>query len=153
MSARLKTRYAALMRTLHAEIKTSPGGFAALAETMGRNAQVMINHFNPNNLDAAPTLEVFVQAIETVGAAGAVNALAGLVGMAAVPVVADGESPTSAVQAFLRVSKELGDVLQEGAADLQDDARFDAVERVRMIRELDEGIAAMVHLRAFLLGA
>lgn len=152
MSARLKTHHAAVIRTIHSEIKRAPGGFQALAQATGRNAQVLINAFNPASIDTAPALEAFLDAIEFVRAEGAVNAVAGLVDMVAISVEMADTTPVSDLQGFLRVSKEFGDVLKEGAEDL-DNGRFDADERVRMIRELDEAIACAVRLRAMLRGA
>lgn len=152
MSVRLKTHHAAVIRTIHSEVKRSPGGFQALAEMTGRNAQVLINTFNPACLDTAPSLEAFLDAVEMVRATGTANAVAGLVDMVAVPVELGASSPASDLQGFLQVSKEFGDVLKEGAGDLEN-GRFDAAERVRMIRELDEAIACAVRLRAMLRGA
>lgn len=152
MSARLKTHHAAVIRTIHSEIKCAPGGFQALAQMTGRNAQVLINTFNPAAVDTAPSLEAFLDAIEMARATGTANAVAGLVDMVAVAVeMADGSSGND-LQGFLKVSKEFGDVLKEGAGDLEN-GRFDADERVRMIRELDEAIACAVRLRAMLRGA
>lgn len=152
MSARLKTHHAAVIRTIHSEIKRAPGGFQSLAQATGRNAQVLINTFNPAAVETAPSLEAFLDAIEFVRASGTVNAVAGLVDMVAVSVEMASSSPGNDLQAFLKVSKEFGDVLKEGAGDLEN-GRFDADERVRMIRELDEAIACAVRLRAMLRGA
>ncbi len=152
MSARLKTHHAAVIRTIHSEIKRAPGGFQALAQATGRNAQVLINTFNPAAVETAPSLEAFLDAIEFVRAGGTVNAVTGLVDMVAVSVEMADSSPGNDLQGFLHVSKELGEELNEGEGDLEK-GRFDADERVRMIRELDEAIACAVRLRAMLRGA
>lgn len=153
MCRRLKTNYAPVMRALHLEIKRAPGGFAAVAEAMGRNAQVLRNHCDPHNPESAPSLEVFLEAISLVGAQGTVRALASLVGMTAVPVApVEDFCPRTAEAAFTRVVKEMGDVQSVGGEALAD-GRMDLAERERTDREVSEAIAHLVAYQRFLRGA
>lgn len=153
MCRRVKTHHAAVIRALHAEIKRAPGGFAALAEVTGRNAQVLRNGFDPNNMETAPSLEVFLEALQWAGAEATVRAVAGLAGMTAIPVSpVEDFCPRTAQAAFMRVVKELGDVQSVGAQALSD-GHMDSAERAVTDREVAEAIAHLVAYQAYLRGA
>lgn len=152
MSERLWEVHGAVLRTLHHEVKTAPGGIVGLADATGRSRQGVINVLNPGRTQDAPSLELFLEAVEYARATRTLNVMAGNISHCVVPVEASDARPHSDLEAFLQCSKEFGDVLTEGGADLTD-ARFDAAERQRMLAELDEAIASAVRFRQWLRGA
>lgn len=153
MTRRVKVHHAPVIRALHSEIRRMPGGFEALGEMLGRNAGVLRNYCDPAREDSAPSLEVFLDAIEAIVAVATVRAVAALAGMTAVPVAPAADfCPRSAHAAFMRVVKEMGDVQSVGGEALED-GRFDAAERVRMDREVSEAISHLVAFQAWLRGA
>lgn len=144
---RLKTRHAAVMRTLHGEIRRHPGGYVEIARETGRVAQTVINMFNPNSLEQAPPTDLFLDVVGIVQARGTLGLLAADMGLMLAPIPADATAGAgSDAEAFAQVVGEAGDVLSCGARALTD-LRFDAQERVDMARELDELIAKAVALR------
>jgi len=142
---RLKTHHAAVMRTLHGEIRRHPGGYVEIARETGRPVQTLINMFNPHSMDTAPPADLLLDVIEIVQARATVNVIAGGLGamLSPVPESVPAESDSAA---FQHLVGEAGDVLSAGTKSLSD-GRFDAHERVEMARELDELIAAAAAMR------
>lgn len=138
---RLKTHHAALMRALHAEIRRHPGGYSEIAAATERPVQVLINMFNPNNQEAAPTADLLLDVLEIVQARRAVNVLAGALGMMLAPIPGDAADAMSDAVAFQQVVHEVGGVLSSGTSALAD-GRIDAREREDMLRELGELVGA-----------
>lgn len=134
---RLKTRHASLMRVLHGEIRRHPGGYVEIARITGRPVQSVINMFNPLAMDQAPTAELLLEVIAIVQARETVGLLASEVGCSlrdeVLPAV---ESDTAA---WCQTVAEMGEVLAVGAAALAD-GRFDAAERVVVVKELGDVI-------------
>jgi hypothetical protein len=138
---RLKTHHAALMRALHAEIRRHPGGYAQIAAETARPVQVLMNMFNPNNLDTAPPADLLLDVLEIVQARRAVNVLAGALGMMLAPIPGDDPASVSEALAFQNVVHEVGGVLSVGTQALAD-GRIDAREREDIVREVGELIGA-----------
>lgn len=146
---RLKTRHGPLMRTLHGEIRRHPGGYVELARELGRPAQSIINMFNPNSIENAPALDLFLDVVEVVRARAALAVMAS--GLDLMVVEAESVSaPAGDEEQFRGLVAEVGDVLSVGTAALADH-RFDAAERLRMANELSEMIAVADSMRRRLL--
>lgn len=141
---RLKTRHASLMRVLHGEIRRFPGGYVEIARITGRPVQSVINMFNPLAMEQAPTAELLLEVIAIVQARETVGLLAGDVGCSlreeVLPVV------ESDIAAWRQTVAEMGEALAVGSAALADD-RFDAAERVAVVKELDDVVRAATALK------
>ncbi len=140
-STRLKTRHAGLIRTLHGEIRRYPGGYQEIARQLDRNAQSLINMFNPNSMEQGPTADVLLDVIELIDARATVGVIAAAVDMRLAPIEDDTPAATTDTAAFHRLAGEAGDVLQVGARALAD-GRLDADERKQMRLELSDLIEA-----------
>ena len=138
---RFKTRHASLARVLHGEIRRHPGGYQELANQLGRNAQSLINQFNPATIDQAPPADLLLDVIEVINARATVGVVAGMIGLRVMPDDSTMVAPESDAAAFVRVTAECGDVLHVGATALAD-GRLDADERKQMRLELTDLIAA-----------
>ena len=140
-SERLKTRHAGLIRTLHGEIRRYPGGYQEIARQLGRNAQSLINMFNPNSMEQGPTVDVLLDVIELISARATVGVIAGTVDMRLVPIEDHTPEAGTDAAAFGRLTGEVGDVLQCGARALAD-GRLDADERKQLRIELSDLVSA-----------
>ena len=147
----VKERYRSVFLALSSEAKAFPGGIAEIARSVGRNPIVLANALNPNQLDAAPTAEGLLEAIEAIGATRTVNAIAGLAGQVSVDVGAATQSPREVTAAFMHLIKDAGRV-NERAAEALEDGRLDADERRDVGELLDHLIAAAVEMRALVRG-
>lgn len=94
----VKSKFRPVFTALRAEIK-GVGGLEHLAAHLGKSYGTVANRFNPDNQDAEPTLEDFLEAVEFANANRTVNVLATLVGHVAIPV-GNYDQPTSINEGF-----------------------------------------------------
>ncbi|MBW7896538.1 MAG: phage regulatory CII family protein [Opitutaceae bacterium] len=138
---RLKTHHVAFMRALHAEIRRHGGGYSEIAAETGRPVQVLMNMFNPNNMDTAPPADLLLDVLEIVQARRAMNVLTSSMGMMLAPISGEQSDDVSDATAFQRVVHEVGDVLSVGTKALADN-QLNSSERQDLVREISEMIDA-----------
>ena len=71
----LKCRRRLLFRAMHGAAKAAPGGVTALAVALGRSEVAVANALNPDVLDKAPSLDLFLALFDLLGDETVANVL------------------------------------------------------------------------------
>lgn len=143
----VKERHRTFFVALHNAMIRSPGGISHVARLQGRNVHAMSNAYNPNSMDAMPTVESLLDTIEQVQPVQALDVLNLACGRTSVAVEAAPRSPAETVKLFLALVKQAG-AASAAAADALADGRLDAHEREALITLLDALITAAVEFQA-----
>lgn len=147
----VKEQHQLLFRSMHSDIKKMQGGITAFSKAVGRDPRVVADAFNPANLDKAPSLAMFLDAIALCASESTVN------------IVLDGsgflcfkdkpaESSDSEFVRYLTLVEKSSAMMANAAHSFSDGALSDR-ERIEMIQHLTEKINAANSLLVVLRGS